>query len=325
LKKAGLVLFSLLLLLLFWRFDFRSFIISIRMVSPLALVFLLLIQVISQLLVNYQWCRIGKLMGGAYSFLKMLYINARGMIMECITPGVKIGGEVTRALLLKNELNYSTTDAATLVTIQKLVSFSSFFLINLFAFAHISNEIESLKGTAVRAIVYFVLLVLIGMLVVVFAFTQWLEDRLTDKSYKHKWAIAVNGYMLTLLYNIRILKGTRGEMLKQFLLSFTIWALFPVKMVLLVHLFTRNYDPIFLTEITYTSYMMGMIPLLPGGIGSFEATMTGLLMAMKIQPGEALAITILFRFITFWFVIIISLLYVFGWKIGERKDEIPMY
>ena len=50
--------------------------------------------------------------------------------MESITPGVKLG-ESYRAYLLKSEMNYSYQEAATLVTIQKMVSFFSFFVINL--------------------------------------------------------------------------------------------------------------------------------------------------------------------------------------------------
>ena len=73
-------------------------------------------------------------------FFKMLYINARGMIMESITPGVKLGGEVTRAYLLKSEMNYSYQEAATLVTIQKMVSFS-FLCDKPFAFAHLSGKV----------------------------------------------------------------------------------------------------------------------------------------------------------------------------------------
>ena len=45
------------------------------------------------------------------------------MIIDAVTPGVKVGGEVTRALLLKKELNYSAQESAILVTIQKMASF----------------------------------------------------------------------------------------------------------------------------------------------------------------------------------------------------------
>lgn len=149
-KKLGLIILSILLLVLFFQFDLTSFLISIKQVPPMGFASLLMLQVVSQLLINYQWSRIGKIMGGEHNFFKMLYVNARGMIIECVTPGVKIGGEVTRAMLLKSQLNYSGQEAATLVTIQKMVSFSSFFIINLFAFAHISNEIEVFQNIIIK-------------------------------------------------------------------------------------------------------------------------------------------------------------------------------
>ena len=318
-KKVGLMLLFILLVVMFWKFDFNSFIISIRQVPPLDFIGLLFLQLISQILVNYQWCRVGKIMGGEDNFFKMLYVNARGMIVESVTPGVKIGGEVTRAFLLKSQLDYSAEESATLVTIQKMVSFSSFFLINIFAFAHISNKIEIFQDIAVRAIVYFFLIGIIALLVLIFTFTSQLENRVARIRPKKAWIGVFHRYMISLLSNIKTLKSIKGEFFKQFLLSLSIWLLFPAKMIMLVDLFTTNYDPIFLTEVTFISYMVGMIPLLPGGLGGFEATMTSLLIVMGIQANEALAITLIFRFITFWFVIIISLLYIGIWKVGEKN------
>lgn len=319
-KKIGLALLLVLLIVMLWQFDFTSFFTSIRQVPPFPFIILLFIQIISQLLVNYQWCRIGKIMGGSHNFYKMLFVNARGMIIESVTPGVKIGGEVTRALLLKSELNYSAKEAATLVTIQKMVSFSSFFVINLFAFAHISNKIEIFQSIVIKALIYIFLLALIGILILFFDSPKWLEDRITNVVPKRRWTLAFQGYMKTLISNIKVLKNIKGELPKQFFLSLTIWSLFPIKMILLASLFTNTLNPIFLTEITFISYLVGMIPLLPGGIGSFEATMTSLLIFMGIKHSDALAITLLFRFITFWFVILISLLYIGIWKIGGKKN-----
>ena len=91
--------------------------------------------------------------------------------------------------------------------------------------------------------------------------------------------------------------------------------------MILMNLFTQNYDVLFLAEITFISYMVAMIPLLPGGLGSFEATMSGLLLAMQLPLGVAAAITILFRFVTFWFVIIISLIFIGIWKLRVKNLE----
>ncbi|NMA67568.1 MAG: flippase-like domain-containing protein, partial [Clostridiaceae bacterium] len=271
-----------LLIVLFWKFDFSGFLTSIKLVSPLAFIVLLILQIISQLLVNYQWCRIGRNMGQDHNFLKMLYINARGMIIESITPGVKIGGEVTRAILLKKELKYSSQEAATCVAIQKMVSFFSFFVINLLVFSHLSTKIEIFQDIILKTIVYLFLIAVIGMLVFIFTGSTFLEKKITNMVPKHKWTGVLKKFMMTLLSNIKILKSIKGEMYKQILLSLSIWTLFPIKMILLISFFTNNLDWIFLTEVTFVSYMAGMIPLLPGGIGSFEATMTSLLMIIGI-------------------------------------------
>lgn len=319
-KKAGLILLSIFLVALIRQFDFSGFLLSIRQVPLLAFVGLLMLQVVSQLLVNYQWCRIGKIMGGEHNFFKMLYVNARGMIIESVTPGAKIGGEVTRALLLKKDLEYSTQEAATLVTIQKMVSLTSFFVINLFAFAYISSKIENFQGSLVKFIIYFFLLALIGVLIFFFICSSFLEKILLRKSTNYKWTVALQKYILTVLSNIKLLKNIKGEIYKQILLSLSIWLLYPVKMILIVSLFNTNFDLVLLTAATFISYMVGMIPLLPGGLGSFEATMTSLLMVMQMSSHEALVITLLFRFISFWFVILLSLLYVGVWKVRRGRN-----
>ncbi|HHT93977.1 MAG TPA: flippase-like domain-containing protein [Clostridiaceae bacterium] len=321
-RRTGYVVLLFLFVILILTFDLKSFVDSIRKVPVLGIIGLLLIQVVSQILVNYQWCRIGKVMNKENDFFKMLYINARGMIMESITPGVKLGGEVTRAYLLKSEMNYSYQEAATLVTIQKMVSFFSFFVINLFAFAHLSGKVAIFQGF-VRVVVFLFLLTFLGLLVIMFVGTNILENKVKKRKPKRKASIALHKYMMVLLRNIKVLKSIKGEMYKQFLLSFAIWIIYPLKMILLVNLFTAEYNWVFLTEITFISYMVGMIPLMPGGLGGFETAMTSLLVLMQIEKNEALAITLIFRFITFWFVILLSLLYIGGWKIGERKKNVP--
>lgn len=308
-KKLGLVVFSLLLVVAVWQFDFIALMTSIKQVPTLPFLALLGLQIVSQLLLNYQWCRIGKAMGGEHDFWQMLNVNARGAVVESVTPGVKVGGEVTRGVLLRKDLGYTGQEAATLVTIQKLVSLTSFFLINVFAFTHISRQIDGLWGTAVEVLVYVFLLGFIGLVLALFAATTWLEERIVPYTPKRRWLAVLHGYATTLFDSIRSVKGTRGELFKQFGLSMIIWLLYPVKMILLVHLFTTQYNPIILAEVTFIAYMVGMIPLLPGGLGSFEATMTGLLVAMQIEANQALAITLVFRFTTFWFVILLSLLY----------------
>ena len=155
----------------------------------------------------------------------------------------------------------------------------------------------------------------------IFLFGGSLKKKLSKLTFRRQWSIRFANFLNTLLIHIETLKKVRWELIKQLLLSFLIWILFPLKMVILVSIYTSNYDIVYLTEVTFISYMVGMIPLLPGGLGSFEAVMSGLLILMQLSVAEAAAITILFRFNTFWFVIILSLVYVGIMEFGGRKYE----
>lgn len=228
-KNLKYILISILMVVAFWQFDFARFFTSIKHVHLLSFLPLLLIQIGSQLLINYQWCRIA---------------------------------------------------------------------------------------------VYSVLALLIALPVAVFAFTSFFEGKISKLNPKHKWSRALQNFALTLLSNVKTLKNIKGELFKQLLLSLIIWGLYPVKLIELVGMFTHSFDWVFLTEITFLSYMIGMIPLLPGGLGSFEAAMTSMLMVTHFTYTDALTITLLFRFVTFWFVILMSLAYVGVWKMLVKSGKL---
>jgi uncharacterized protein (TIRG00374 family) len=78
-------------------------------------------------------------------------------------------------------------------------------------------------------------------------------------------------------------------------------------MYLLAVLFLPSVNILFLGAVTFVSYLAAMIPVFPGGIGAFEGTMSALLLTMGFGQSDALVITIIFRFITFWFVLLGSL------------------
>lgn len=319
-KKAGWIVVALLLVIALTRFDFHSLGTSLRQVPLPALLALLGLQVVTQLLVNYQWCRIGLAIGGKHGFWQMLYVNARGAVVDAITPGVKAGGEVARGVLLVRAVGYSPQQAAVLVTIQKIASLFSFFLINLAAFTHISTRLQTVGGPALQGAVYTVLLGFLGLTGLLLTRAEWIEQRAASWKPTWRWSRALRGYLTTLVSSLKDLKEIKGELFRQFALASAIWLLYPVKMILLVRLFTPQFDPVIVAEITFIAYMVGMIPLLPGGLGGFEAVMASLLMAVGVEASPALAITLLFRFITFWSVMALSLVYIGIWKLrGETR------
>ena len=78
-----------------------------------------------------------------------------------------------------------------------------------------------------------------------------------------------------------------------------------------------------LYAVTFISYFAAMIPILPGGLGTFEGTMSGLLLVYGLTPEEAVAVSLVFRFVTFWFVVLLSAAVILLWKLLSyiRKKE----
>ena len=97
------VLLILLLLIALFQLDGESLLHSIRQIPLWLALSLMGLQVVSQILVNIQWYQIAKLSGTPVSFRDMIYINSQGAVMDSITPGVKIGGEVTRVVQISRK------------------------------------------------------------------------------------------------------------------------------------------------------------------------------------------------------------------------------
>ncbi|NLL18932.1 MAG: flippase-like domain-containing protein [Clostridia bacterium] len=322
-KKATLFVVLIVLLgILTLQFDLNSFLGSLKQVPLGYLLILLALQCVTQLLLNYQWCRIGKAVGSPLGFVKMFYINAQGTLMESITPGVKVGGEVVRAVLLKKELDCSADKAVAIVALQKLFSLSAFFGLNLLALFHIS-QVVAMPGH-LQGMIYLILLLLTGLMLAILFFPAKISAWLERLSPEHKWMKVGKGFLVELLVHTAKLKDSRLEWWKQFGLAAAIWFLFPVKLFILVYAFSFNGSFLFTAEVAFISYLMGMLPLTPGGLGSFEGTMTGLLLLMGLAVYDGAVITVVFRFITFWFVVLMSIAVVACWKIYQIrgvKDE----
>jgi uncharacterized protein (TIRG00374 family) len=95
----------------------------------------------------------------------------------------------------------------------------------------------------------------------------------------------------------------------QILLSLSIWILFAFKAYIIGNALYFDLGLLPIAFVTYTSYMAGMLPILPGGLGAFEGTSIILLSTFGIGIGNSLAFALLLRFITFWMVFLISCIY----------------
>ncbi|MCL2674310.1 MAG: flippase-like domain-containing protein [Defluviitaleaceae bacterium] len=309
-KWALTALIAVLIVAALLRIDAASLAASIQQV-PLRLILLLIgLQIVSQLLVNAQWYRIANIADVRISFRDMLYVNCQGAVVDAITPGVKFGGEITRAVRLNKISGCGTEAAAAVVALQKIFSISALLAIQLFTVGHLFGMIPRLQAVHMQVLIFGVLLLFLLILAGVFFMApqimQYLQKR---EEPQHTWLRRVRSFVYTLAEHIYVIRGNKASIAAFTILSVAIWVLYPGKMYLIAMQFAPEISWAYIAAITFAAYMVAMLPIFPGGLGGFEATMAGLLVVVGFAASDAAVITIVFRFVTFWLVMLLSLLY----------------
>ncbi|MCL2574043.1 MAG: flippase-like domain-containing protein [Defluviitaleaceae bacterium] len=290
------------LIIALMQIDRESLLCSISQIPLWLALSLFTIQIISQLLVNAQWHKIAKTSDISMSFRDMLYVNCQGAIMDAITPGVKIGGEITRAVQLSRKTGCKGEQAAAVVAVQKLFSISALCAALL------------LIAGWLLALPFLVLLV--SIFFVPHRIKLYIQSR---KEPRHVWSRKLRGFFIAALDQIMSIRDNKKAWSMLLPLSLLIWLLYPAKMYLLVIQFYPDAQILQIATIAFAAYMVAMLPIFPGGLGGFEATMTGLLVALGMAVSNAAVITIFLRFLTFWFVMLTSLIFVTIYKLLAKR------
>lgn len=305
LKYFGYLLLTAFFWLLLKNTNFSEIILNVKKIPFSVFSLLLFLQIITQVLLGLQWHGITKIINGNSSFFKIMNILTSGSVVEAITPGAKIGGEAARFYYLKKDFNATNESATNIIIIQKSISMSVLFTICFVSFMYIQNIISADFSIALRFSIQALCFITIAFLFSLLFFANTLE-KITKKFTKlNKWVKS---------YADSVSKLSKKQWIFQFIISFLVWILFPLKMVILSNYLNLGINFLIIIAITMTSYMVGMLPLTPGGIGTFEGVMILLLSMLSIENSIGFTVTIVFRFVTFWFVILTSLIYVLIYK-----------
>jgi len=284
---------ALMLIFALLRIDRESLLHSLNQIPLWVALLMFGLQIISQLLVNLQWHKIAKLSDISISFGDMLYVNCQGSVIDSITPGVKFGGEVTRAIQISRTTKCCAEQAAAVVVTQKLFSLCALFLILSFAVG------------------WYLVLPFLLIFLCIFIMPNHIKFYLqTKKDPRFVWMRKMKDFAIASLEQVNNIRKSKKSLAMLFLLSLFIWLLYPAKMYFLTAQFYPDVHIVHIVAITFAAYMIAMLPIFPGGLGGFEATMTGLLIAIGMIISDAAVITIFFRFTTFWLVMLCSLVFI---------------
>jgi len=283
---------------------------------------LLLLQLITLSLTSFQWQLLINKNEKKLSLGRILAINMAGNYVESVTPSVKLGGEAAKIFLFNRHSGISYAKLTAIMIALKFYSLLPFLIliILILGLTFLAYDVPAFVFTAFL------------FLAVFFVFVAWLHFRkadhrktegidLTDTINRtEQKANSIKGKLIQGLKNKVLAIGRFSNQASEhsknlvcqrermFLISISaiIWLAYPLKVYLVSNMLGLNAGFLIVAVITYTAYLVSMVPLLPGGLGSFEATMALMFSLNGFSPAEGLVVALLSRLITYWFPLLFS-------------------
>lgn len=310
------IIVLILLVLLFSQLNISEYFVSISELGPSIWISLVALQLISFILLLIQWKRISGALGKEVSYRQMISVNMQGVFYETITPGLKVGGEVAKGYSLINEIGFTSAQASALVVIQKSISIFALVFLSILSFMFLNTELQLTQS--VLALTYTSLISILILLIIMLFIPEKIYSYLLKHRKQGKIIDKVKDFLEKYIDAFEQIKNNKKEIFLQLILSIIVWTLFPFKLYYIVNSLGLEVSFIRAFAITILSYIAGMVPLLPGGLGSFEGTMVSLFILWGISSEQGLVIATLFRFVTFWMTFFISVIYLTGRRVNHR-------
>lgn len=284
---AVLLLVGFILLYPGWSHVFATLLeISLSLIIVLSL-----LQALTILLSTYIWY---SLLKGEIPFIQVLGAYLTGSFMESVTPAVKLGGELVKVYLFSKLSSRSSQELLQILFCQKYISLLPFIILCLLLL------IPAFFLYSLPLIVYISLFVVSLIFFVVF----YHGEKRDEVEWSSKLFNPLKKIVLARENWSSILSNTERKRL--LLVSTLIWFFYPVKVFLVAKSLQALTDPIHSTISTFSAYSISMIPLLPGGLGSFEGSLAYFFTLNGNPSSKGLAIALTSRLFTFYLPLILS-------------------
>ena len=332
-KSAIFIIVSFLILIVMFHFIGIENIIDALKTANLGLIALaIFIQIFTYFLYTLRWKLVNDAVNIKVSFRSLFPMMMVGLAVNNITPSGRGGGEPVRAYILSMEEGYDLKDTFAGVVADRVLDTFPFIVL-----AAITLVAMLLYFEIPTWLVVVLLLAVIGILVVLGilvylcinqSFGSRLEKfifRIVNRFYKkssedleksiHENIFGFQKTMSMLILNKKLLYYTVP-------LSFLIW-IFEILRVYIVFLaFGASLNVIVIGEVFILASLVGMIPLLPGGLGATDGLMIGLYSKAGASTSLVAPVTMIERLISFWMATIIGLVILphYGSSVLEKRS-----
>ena len=290
---------------------------ALKGANPLFILLAIAMQVFTYYLYALRWNIVNKTANIYISLKNVFPMILVGLAINNITPSGRVGGEPVRAYILAKETDTPYEEAfATAVGDRALDTFPFIFLAIITIIATIVYFSLSLAILILLIVAVLGITAALGLLIYISVnkkagekITKWIikivrffYKKIDPEELEKKVFKAILGFqktMKSMIHDKKILYYALP-------LSFFIWGTEIFRVFLVFLAFGVPLNPINIGIVFILATLIGMIPLLPGGLGLIDGAMMGFYTLVGIPPAISAAATVVERLISFWMTSIIG-------------------
>ena len=299
--------------------------------SNLWLVFLaIVIQFFTYFLYTWRWNIINKTADMDLGIKKSLPMVLVSLAVNNITPSGRGGGEPVRAYLLAKGGHFKFEDTFATVIADRALDTFPFVILAILTIIGIMFSF-SLDITLLAFLIICVCLITAAVILLIYVcinesfgvkLTSWIIKivRRFYKKFNEDTEKRIIEAVKTFQARMNALLRDRTILYHALPLSFVIW-IFEILRVYVVFLaFGANVNPVIIGEVFILASFVGMVPLLPGGLGAVDGIMILFYASAGITTSISAAATVVERLISFWMTTFIGLicLMMFGTSVLDK-------
>lgn len=308
----------LILAVMLWFVGIDNVINALKVANVGIIALAVVTQLVTYVLYTLRWNILNNLAGMNVGVKKLLPMVLVGLAVNNITPSGRGGGEPVRAYLLsKDNDDYHFEETFATVVADRALDTFPFVVLAAITIASMALFFNFPLWLLVVMVIAVIAIVAVLVILIYMCINPSFGDRvegwivgLVRRFYKknsEKLESQIHEAIFGFQGTMKILISNKKGLVVTVALSFIIW-IFEILRVYLVFLaFGANVNLIVIGEVFILACLVGMIPLLPGGIGAIDSVMIIFYSAAGISASVSAAATVIERLISYWMPTIIGL------------------
>ena len=233
-----------------------------------------------------------------------------GLAVNNITPSARGGGEPVRAYMLSKYANVPLENALATVIADRGLDTFPFVVLAIITIIFSVSYLKLPELVVIGLIISLVALVFAFIIILYMCINESAGERITlwgvrvvkrfSKKKHHEIDKRAIEAMIGFQNSMKVMIKDRRVLLFGLPLSFLIWFMEITRVYIVFSSFGTPVPLEIIGAVFVIATLIGMIPLLPGGLGAIDGVMIVLYSAAGVPPSISAAATIVERLISFW-------------------------